>query len=234
MIEINTDYKFISPYPVMIILSLTVGIIVMYILNRKDQIQKNVSGYLCMLAPMMSLFFGLLLTYITSGGQYFGLSSLGGLAGMYLACLIMALINPQKDTVRIMMKNCTLVLPLIYSISKIGCLLGGCCRGTAYHGPFCIHYAGSKTDSAVVFPVQPAETLVFLIIFILGIFLQKKHQHTVWMVFIFSALAKFLLDFLRESHTNQIISFTQILCLLLLLTGFLILYLNHQKLKKQA
>jgi len=233
MIEINTDYQFIPPYPIMIILSLITGILMMYFLNRKNQIQKNVAGYLCMLAPMMSLFFGLLLTYITSGGQYFGLSSLGGLIGMYSAVLIMALISPQTGTLRIMMKNCTLVLPLIYSISKIGCLSAGCCRGISYHGAFCIHYTGIETEPAFVFPVQLTETLVFLIIFLMGLILEKKHQHPVWIVFIFSASAKFLLDFLRESHANQILSFTQILCLVLILIGFF-LYFKNRKSKAQT
>jgi len=229
VIEINTNYTLIPPYPVMILLSFGAGITAMYFLNRRDNIQKNAAGYLCLLAPVMSIFFGAVLTYLSSGFQYFGLSSLGGLAGMYASCVIIALINPQKGTVRIMIKNCTLVLPLLYSISKIGCLLGGCCRGMSYHGIFCIHYTGSNTEEAVVFPVQLAETLVFLILFLSGICLEKKKQNTVRIIFILSAVSKFLLDFLRESHSGQILSFTQILCLILILTGLAIFYITDKK-----
>ncbi|MBR1554281.1 MAG: hypothetical protein IJ644_02680, partial [Oscillospiraceae bacterium] len=110
MIEINTDYNFISPYPIMILLSFLAGIIGMYLLNLRDGIRKDVAGYLCLLAPVMSVFFGIVLTYISSGFQYFGLSSVGGLIGMYLASLTMALISGKQGELGIMTKNCTLML----------------------------------------------------------------------------------------------------------------------------
>ncbi len=235
MIEINTDYHIIPPYPVMIAFSFFTGLMILYFLNVRDGIRKNVAGYFCLLAPVMSVFFGAVLTYISSGGKYFGLSSIGGLAGMYAASLTMALISGKSGEIRIMLKNCTLVLPLIYSISKIGCLLGGCCRGMAYHGVFCIHYTGSGTDSAYVFPVQLMETILFFIIFLLGMLLQRKIRNTVLLVFLFSSLTKFLLDFLRESHHEEIISFTQILCLLLIFAEFIILiYRKYRNMKNQV
>ncbi len=229
MIEINTDYDLIPPYPVMIILSFLAGLVVMYILNLRDGIRKNVAGYLCLLAPVMSIFFGMVLTYVSSGGKYFGLSSVGGLAGMYAASLTLALISGKSGEISIMLKNCTLILPLMYSISKIGCLLAGCCHGISYHGAFSIHYTGKNTNTMDVFPVQLTETVLFLIIFLLGMLLQKKNRNTVPIIFIVSALTKFLLDFLRESHTGEIISFTQMLCLLLILTEIIILIYRKHK-----
>ena len=224
MIEINTDYNFISPYPIMILLSFLVGIIGMYLLNLRDGIRKDVAGYLCLLAPVMSVFFGIVLTYISSGFQYFGLSSVGGLIGMYLASLTMALISGKQGELGIMTKNCTLMLPLMYSISKIGCLFAGCCHGIAYHGAFRIHYTGKITDTIDVFPVQLAETVLFLIIFLIGILGCRNKKSAVWMIFTISALSKCLLDFLRESHIGQILSFNQVLCGILFLFGISMMY----------
>ncbi len=226
--EINTDYDFIPPYPVMILLSFLAGLTGMYLLNIRDGIRKNVAGYFCLLAPAMSIFLGIVLTYLSSGFQYFGLSSIGGLAGMYAASLTLALISGKPGEIGIMMKNCTLLLPLMYSISKIGCLLGGCCRGIAYHGAFRIHYTGSRTDSAYVFPVQLTETILFLLIFLLGMFLQRKIRNPVPAVFILSAVTKFLLDFMRESHAGEIISFTQMLCLILILTEMILIFFRKR------
>ena len=88
--NINNNYSLISPYAVMILLSLFFGNVVMYILNIKNGIRKNVAGYTILLSPMMSIFCGICMAYITSGFRYYGLSSIGGLIGMYLAVLVMS------------------------------------------------------------------------------------------------------------------------------------------------
>ena len=67
-----------------------IGNIVMYILNIKNRTRKNVAGYTILLSPMMSIFCGIYMAYITSGFRYYGLSSIGGLIGMYLAVLVMS------------------------------------------------------------------------------------------------------------------------------------------------
>ena len=215
-IHIDTGYSYISPYSIMILLSLVTGIAVQFHLNIKRGVKKNYALYLLPLAPLMSIEGGLLLTYITSGG--FGLSSIGGVAGMYAAVLVIGLISRDKYSLAAMLDNCTLVLPLMYSISKVGCLLGGCCYGIAYHGPLCVEYAGNRIAGKCLFPVQLAETVVFLVIFIVGIARMRKLRHnTVFMVFILSAASKFLLDFLRASHTDKILSVNQLLCLSMIL-----------------
>lgn len=218
---INTDYHFVSPYAVMILLSFIAGNFGMYALNIRSGIKKNVAGYLILLSPMMSLFCGVYLTYIISGFRYYGLSSIGGLIGMYIAVLTMAAINSNKKDMETMLQNCTIILPLMYSISKIGCFLAGCCYGIEYNGIFCIHYTGhGNIPVHNVFPVQIAETIVFLGIFFVGIhFIKRKVKNMVWIIFVISAFTKGLLDFLRESHTGELISMNQILCIILMLFG---------------
>lgn len=223
---INTDYRFIPPYAVMILLSFIAGNLGMYVLNIRSGIKKNISGYLILLSPMMSLFCGVCLTYVISGFRNYGLSSIGGLIGMYTAVLTMSLMNSNKENMRTMFQNCTIVLPLMYSISKIGCFLAGCCHGIEYRGVFCIRYTGhGNIHNYDVFPVQIAETVVFLGIFIAGILLDKrKVRNTVWIVFVLSAFAKGLLDFLRESHSGVLISMNQILCIMLIIIGLVVMY----------
>lgn len=230
-IHIDIGYSYISPYSIMILLSLVIGIAVQYRLNIKRGVKKNYALYLLPLGPLMSIEGGLLLTYITSGRV--GLSSIGGVAGMYAAALVIGIISRDKYSLAAMLDNCTLVLPLIYSVSKVGCLLGGCCYGIAYHGPLCVEYSGSRIAGECLFPVQLAETVVFLVIFIIGMHMMKKfRRNTVYVIFMLSASAKFLLDFLRYSHNGRIISVNQALCLAMMLIMVVIIVVrrcNYEK-----
>ena len=219
-IHIDTDYSGISPYPVLILLSFAVGIAVMYLLNRKSGIERRIAGYLSFLAPMMSICGGFTLTYISTNGKGAGLSSIGGLVGMYGAVITMALIIKDRIQGEKMLRSCTLVLPLMYSISKTGCLFAGCCHGIGYHGPLCIEYTGERTGDICVFPVQLAETAVFLGIFVTGaVLIARRNKHTTKLIAVVSLTAKFGLDFLRESHTEKIITFNQVLCIALAVTA---------------
>ena len=222
-IRINTDYSVISPYPIMIMLSFAAGLTASYLLDRRGGVPKTVCRYLMLLSPMMSVFCGFGLTYITSGGKMLGLSSLGGLIGMYAAVVTLSLINGRRDDTITMFGSCTLALPLMYSVSKIGCTLAGCCRGFKYEGAFGIHYSGRLSGEADVFPVQPLESLIFLGIFISGLLLYLRGRKAAAPVYFTGAAAKFALDFLRQSHAGKILSLTQVLVALLLMVGTVIL-----------
>ena len=228
-IRINTDYNVISPYPVMMILSFAAGLTASYLLDRRGGVPKTVCRYLMLLSPLMSVFCGFGLTYITSGGKMLGLSSLGGLIGMYAAALTLCLINGNSGDTKTMLGSCTLVLPLMYSVAKIGCTLAGCCRGFAYEGVLSIHYSGKLSGTADAFPVRPLESLVFFIIFIVGLVLHLRGRKTVMPVFFTSAAAKLFLDFLRESHTETMLSLTQVLCVVLIAAGIAVLFIAGKR-----
>ncbi|WP_303834151.1 prolipoprotein diacylglyceryl transferase family protein [Ruminococcus flavefaciens] len=229
-IHIDTSYKLIPPYVVMIVLSCALGIAMQYIMNTKRGIEKRTAGFVALLSPFMSLFFGLLLTYAASGGKEFGLSSMGGLAGMYGSVLTLALIIGDREKSVVMFENCTLVLPLMYSVSKVGCFLAGCCHGVPYSGPFCVEYTGKVTETGSVFPVQLSETLVFFLIFAAGMLMfAKGSRYAVNMVFIASAAAKGLLDFTRESHIGKLVSLNQILCFLIMAVFIVFLIIKRKK-----
>lgn len=231
-IHICTDYSLFPPYAIMILLSCTAGFTLQYILNVKRGIQPMTSGFITLLSPFMSFFFAFLLTYAASGWQKTGLSSMGGLFGMYLSVITLALINRDKGSTKITLENCTLVLPLMYSISKTGCFLAGCCRGIPYNGPFCVKYSGKVTETGFIFPVQLAETMVFFIIFAIGmIMLAKKCRHTSVYLLTLCAASKGLLDFLRESHIGKAVSLNQMLCLAAAAAGIIYAAASERELR---
>jgi prolipoprotein diacylglyceryltransferase len=230
IIHINTDYSFIPPYSVTLFLSVFFGITGLFILNIKRGIAKNISGYLIMLSTMMCVCFGIMPTRIASGGKEIGFSSMGGLFGMYAAVLIISIINGKRDDTKKMFENCTLILPLMYSVSKFGCFLAGCCHGIEYSGIFCVEYTGGNIKTVSYFPVQLTESVIFMIIFVYGIMrLCRKKKNTGIFILISSAVTKGLLDFLRFSHIDKIISINQTLCLIILIIGIILLKFNQNK-----
>ncbi|MCR4639421.1 prolipoprotein diacylglyceryl transferase family protein [Ruminococcus sp.] len=229
-IHIDTTYSLIPPYVVMIVAACAVGIVLQYFMNVKRGIDRKTAGFVALLSPFMSLFFGLLLTYVSSGGKSFGLSSVGGLFGMYGSVLTLALIIGDKEKSGVMFENCTFALPLMYSVSKLGCLFAGCCHGRPYSGPFSVEYTGKVTETGEVFPVQLSESVIFFLIFAAGIIMfAKGSKAAVYAVFIASAAAKGLLDFTRESHIGKIVSLNQILCLLLIVVCIVCLIVKKRK-----
>lgn len=229
-IHIDTSYSLIPPYVVMIVLACALGIGVQYILNIKRGADKKTAGFVALLSPFMSIFFGLLLTYAASGGKEIGLSSIGGLAGMYGSVITLALITGDKEKSKLMLENCTLVLPMMYSVSKLGCLFAGCCHGRPYSGPFCIEYTGKVTETGCVFPVQLSETVIFMLIFAAGcLMFAKGRKGVVYVVFIASAAAKGLLDITRESHIGKIFSLNQVLCMLMIVACIALLAVRKRK-----
>lgn len=213
---LTLDIRETHVYPVLILTAVAAGLLVQYFLNTRRGIRKNIAAIAALAGIFFSLGGGILLTYITSKGQYFGLSSLGGLVGLYAANALVAAIAGYPCYPTIMAQNATLVLPLMYGISKIGCFCAGCCRGIGYHGFGAVTYL-EKTGRFTVLPVQLLETLSFSGIFALGMFwYHKKKKGAVHVVFIGCMAVKCILDFLRESHVGLILSQTQIFCLFLL------------------
>lgn len=215
-LNINTDYGAISPYSIMIALAYIVGLYVQCRLNLNRGISRKTSFKLIMISPGASIICALLLTYYSSGGRYIGLSSMGGLVGMYIGVLLSSVVNRNYGEIRVLAENCTFTLPLMYSISKIGCLFAGCCHGIEYSGFLSLHYISATGREMTVFPVQLIETIVFFMIFVVGMVLYKMHNRkSIYVVFGLSVSVKFILDFFRESHIGKELSLNQILCLIL-------------------
>ena len=206
-LNINTDYGAISPYSIMIALAFIVGLYVQCRLNFNRGISRKTSFKLIMISPGASIICALLLTYYSSDRQYFGFSSIGGLVGMYIGVLLSSVVHRNYGEIRVMAENCTFALPLMYSISKIGCLFAGCCHGIEYSGFLSLHYISATGREMTVFPVQLIETIVFFMIFVVGMVLYKMHSRkSLYVVLGLSVSVKFILDFFRESHIGKELS----------------------------
>ena len=216
-------------YGIMIILSILIGMIYIF-LNIKSDIKKDrrLALFFILVFPF-TLLFGIYFTMITSGNfslSNIGLSSYGGLIGLILSAVIFDKILPNDKKI---IKYTILALPLIYGISKLGCTFVGCCYGIPYNGPLNISYPFRNVYN--VFPIQLTEVLVFIIaFFILNRF--KDIKNIIPITVITGATLKFLLDFLRHSHINQILSVNQIFSLVLVVIAVIFIVKNKKKTKR--
>lgn len=163
-----------------------------------------------------------------------GLTSIGCAIGIIIGSYILSRIF--KNTMII--KAYTTVLPLIYSIAKIGCFFGGCCGGQEYHGPMAVNYLryGEYINPTLTFPVPLLESVVFMAIFVPMIILFNKLEFRTHIAIngILCCVAKFCIDFLRSSHVGQNISINQILCLVLLAMVILFFILSDKVFSRKA
>lgn len=151
---------------------------------------------------------------------------------MYAACGLTARFSRLPGYDIVLTQNCTLMLPLMYSIGKVGCFLGGCCGGIPYSGAFRTVYTGVHANPVPALPVQLIESAVFLLIFAAGLYgFFRRRVNSVPAVFLTSAAAKFALDFLRASHTGKILSVTQMLCIGLFAAGIALFYAKKKSAK---
>lgn len=221
------DFKF-PVYGICILLSLVVATIFIYINLRKNKIPKNI----IMLSLFMTLYFVIvgakLFTMLTSDNESLtfwnaGLSSYGGAIGLIFSVIAFNIMyNKNKDVI---LTTYLLALPLLYSISKLGCFFVGCCKGIPYDGIFHVNYNNSHTV-ATVFPVQLLETILFACIFIACLKINKcnSRKYINEIILILCAIGKFLLDFLRESHIGIILSPNQIVSIIFLIVVMISIY----------
>ena len=217
-----------SIYGVCILASIIIGMIFIYISLRKKKIDKEKIMLSFMLMILLVITGGKLFTIVTSESNNLltaGLSSYGGAIGMILTVVIFTFIYPdyKKDFI----DNYILSIPLIYSISKLGCFFVGCCHGIEYNGIFNVTYIDASDIS--YFPVQLAETIAFMIIFIICLIIYSKtkyKKYIIEIVFILSGLCKFLLDYLRISHIGQTLSINQIVSIIFILIGVIMIIIK--------
>ena len=118
-------------------------------------------------------------------------------------------------------------VPLVYAIGKIGCFVNGCCYGIDYSGPFHVIYEASHEapNYTSLFPIQFAETIVNLIIFLVAIILYHKKKdirYTLPFNLIACSIAKFSLDFLRANRAH-IFTLNQVFCIITITIGIILI-----------
>lgn len=163
-----------------------------------------------------------------------GFSSYGGLIGAIIFIILFSIIFKEK--LEYLLCLCFLPVPLMYSISKIGCVVSGCCYGINYSGTGSIIYHNSSVapNNVELFPVQLLETIVFFLIFCIGYIYYRKHKFTLKTVSIltgFCAFSKGIIFYLRNESNENYFSSHQIICLALIFLS--IVFVCAQKLKNK-
>lgn len=182
-----------NTYGVIVLLSVAAGFISAVLLCRRCGISRQTYGFTAMLNAASLFMFSFLLAFYESGGKGIGFAGLGAAFGLMVSMFISVLIHKEKPLDLI---ACwTVSTPLMYSLSKLGCLSAGCCGGSFFR-----------------IPVQLADTAAFFLIYVISlvIFFRNKLK-AVFSAMILSFIARIGLDFFRDSHEGMIISLNQIL-----------------------
>ena len=219
----------INFYGPIILISIIVGLLFIYINAKEIKFKKEEFFYL-----ILYIFIGIIVgakyyEYFTNIEKYetfdflsIGLSSYGAIIGIIIMLYIYSK-QFKKDIISILYIVIP-SLPLIYGLSKIACFISGCCYGIQYNGIFNIVYNNSHSAPSGVhlFPVQIIETIVFVLIFIFFHLNKNRKDKNKYIgyIFITCGIFKFLLDFLRYTHTYQTISSNQITSIMFIIIGF--------------
>ena len=147
---------------------------------------------------------------------------LGGIAGLFAGLLLaktwLRFYKPVPDTF-------ALAMPLAMAISRIGCLMAGCCFGTTTGLPWGIRYGSSSgvfqthyfhglvqihdKASAAIHPIQVYELLGCLLIASI-VWLTRKLWKANGNLFLFAvvcyALLRFLIEFVRDPGSSFVLS----------------------------
>lgn len=202
--------RLMSSYSICFISAFIISYIFVYFALRKAGVKSRYIGYSILLNTVLILYFGLMFTIIThlGSGFTFGFSSLGGAIGMLLGIFIFNKIYPDKK--EIMTQIYVLSLGLLYSISKFGCHLAGCCYGRNINGKR--------------FPIQLTEVIIFATLFLILCIIFSLKKNVAGIAIIIYSLAKFLLDYLRYYPNRHLFSTNQLVCVIFLFVGAFIYY----------
>ena len=194
-------------YYVFILLGIFAGLASIALNLHRQKVAKEKIVYLVLICFVCVFVLGLKIKLDFAAKDYnFGFNSSSAIVGLAIS-VIVGILMYAKERNKIL-RATVFAAPLMYSIAKIACAIKGCCHGIAYSGIFAV-----KHGDELVFPVQATETIVFLVIYALGMMFLRKVKNTKIatsiMVFV-SLLAKFLLDFLRAERSS-ILSKNQII-----------------------
>ena len=210
-------------YILIILIAITIGFMYIFFSLKKEKKYNNMLLYF-FLCFILIFTFGKIFTIIFIEHDIIksSLSSFGGAIGMFMATIIFEMIMPFKGR---LIKYTCLSLPLIYSISKIACFIVGCCYGIPYDGIFSVTYVDGL--NIPLFPIQLLETIMFLLIFIVSNFFKSK-KYIAYYSLIASIIIKFILDFLRYEHIKKVITFNQIVCIILFIITIIMIIVNKK------
>ncbi len=146
-----------------------------------------------------------------------GYSFIGGVIGSILTIILYCKI--YKLNLKNILSNFTVIYPLIYSISKIGCFLNNCCYGSISINNVSYNFSLQLIDSAIMFAL------------FLNLMKRSKQQNELITFQFFSmfGIIRFIEDFFRYSRNVMILNLTleQIVCIIFIIIGTSIFIKNR-------
>lgn len=211
-------------YGPIIIFSIIIGSIYIYQSLKTEKLNtENIKLYIIMYI-VFSLLFGFMYDNIIY--KKFGLSSYGGAIGVITAAIIFEMISPSN---KLILKYTILSLPLVYGLSKISCFISGCCYGIPCNCIISVIYK-DRIDTPL-FPIQLIESIVFILLFLI-LNKYKSNKKIIYYTIVTSSTLKFVLDFFRYNHLNNLITINQILSIIFDIFVVIILIYKKYKDKK--
>ena len=227
----NSNFPF---YGLAILLALISNIIIVISQYKKYNYKLEDVIYLLLYETAGIIIGAKVLSYLLSGERTSfiktGLAAYGASFGGALLILLFCL--QFKKNIKETMYLLTPSFPLMYSIGKIGCFIVGCCYGIEYNGIFKImyRYSVNAPNNVYLFPIQIVESIVFLLIFIYLMIMQKKNKFNekiLGISLILCGASKGLLDFLRQEGT-QLFTFSKIVSLIIIIIGIISIFLKKK------
>lgn len=216
-----------SLYAPIVLASIITGMFVQGLLMKKSGVRGQSVLYGALLTFVSIMVFCFIFSIWLSGDlRSVGFVGAGGAFGLVAGAVASSLIFDENKSM--LLTSWILVAPLMYGLSKIACHTAGCCYGIPYHGYLNVVYESKGNDS--FFPVQLAETTVFVFIFVIGLIIylkafekkenRKYHFLSAKIVIILSAAGKIGLEFLRYSHIGKIVSTYQVIIFIIAMITF--------------
>ena len=185
----------INVYGTMLISSLVLGVLVACLLGTVCGIRKRTIFYTVLFTVMSIFMFSFLCVFILGKGKTFGFSGLGGAFGLMIGIIFSVYVH--NDHPKELFASWVVTAPLMYAVSKIGCLNAGCCSG----------HIGSV-------PIQIVVSVTFFVIHIISLAFFLKTQDKMkaaYLAMIISFIARIILDIFHDSHVGKVITNEQIM-----------------------
>ena len=215
----------ISWYGLFIVLGITAGVLLGYILMRINHLKFDDFIQVACFVGLGAMAGAKLLYLIVSwesidlsritdpeyfsalmgGGFVFYGGVFGGLLGLYLCGKILHI------QVAVYARAAIPVIPVTHAFGRIGCAFVGCCYGVPYDGPGAVVYTESIAAplNVPLFPVQAVEAVgelliaVVLCIYIVACYKKEEKAKSVGLYLVMYAVLRFGLEFLRYDDTER-------------------------------
>lgn len=215
---LNLGYFEISTYILIIGIAFIISFMIFYKISKKQYTKLDIT-YIYVINILGFAIGAKLLSLISNNKEITiynfinsGYSFIGGVIGSILVVALYCK-RYKLDFINIL-SNFMVVYPLIYSISKIGCFLNGCCYGII-----------NINNMNYNFPIQLINSIIMLGLFLILLLQFNKRKCLVVNTFLISfGSIRFLEDYFRTSRSLIIFSLIlcQLMCVTLIIVGVVI------------